>query len=218
MARATRHPDQSSHPLFSLLQPRLPQSRHLNHTGDRTEFFQLLRERYGMTLNDLDALMRERPEYKDKASHPVPKLFREVQLDFSVYMDYGAFRDLQRHRRMEQFVEYLTPLYGFATPPGLADVSLDHYRDFRELMRSFLQVPWPTDPQQRMLCQYLVPLAFIVGWHIKMDMEQLYYLVELRTQEAGHPSYRSVAHDMWEAAARPYPILTQWVRPRGPRP
>lgn len=79
-------------------------------------------------------------------------------------------------------------------------------------------VPWSDDPQQRMLCQYLVPLAFIVGWHIKMDLEQLYYLVELRTQEAGHPSYRSVSYDLWDEAAQPYPILTQWVRPRGTRP
>lgn len=188
------------------------------HGMEETEFFWLLRERYGMTFNDLNAFMLGRPEYKDRASHAVPKLFREVQLDFSIYMDYGAFRDLQRHRRMEQVVEYLTPIYGFATPPGLREASPSHYQSFQVLLNKFARLSWSDDPQQRMLCQYLMPLAFIVGWHVKMDLEQLYYLVELRTQEAGHPSYRGVSYDLWDEAARHYPILTQWIRPRGPRP
>jgi thymidylate synthase ThyX len=183
-----------------------------------TAFWKRLRDRYGMKPQDLDALMQDRPEYKDKASHEVPKLFRDVQLDFSIYMDYGAFRDLQRHRRMEQFVEYLTPIYGFAIPPGMVDIANKHYRDFRSLLERFEAVPWPTDPVQRMLCQYLTPLAFLVGWHVKMDLQQLYYLVELRTQEAGHPSYRGVSYDLWDETTEEFPILTQWMRPRGPRP
>lgn len=181
-------------------------------------FFRLLWERYGISIDDLDVLMQSRPQYKGKASHSVPRFFREVQLDFSVLMDYGGFRDLQRHRRMEQFVEYLTPIYGYATPPGLKDLSFSHHWCFQRLLDRFMQAPWPKDATQRMLCQYLVPMAFFVGWHVKMDLEQLYYLVELRTQEAGHTSYRDVSYLLLDEAAKSYPALTRWVRPRGPRP
>lgn len=176
------------------------------------DFAHLLQTRYGLTLQDLDKLMQERPEY-----HEAPKFFREIQLDFSIYMDYGAFRDLQRHRRMEQFVEPLTPNHGFSVPPGL-EVSMPVFNQFNTLLEKFCKIKWPKDPKQQELCQYLVPLAFIVGWHIKMDLQELYYLVELRTQEAGHPSYRKIAYDLWDEAAKEYPTLTQWIRPRGPRP
>ena len=183
-----------------------------DHGKSETDFFKLLRSRYGMTPQALNDLMQDRPEH-----HEAPKFFREVQLDFSIYMDYGAFRDLQRHRRMEQFVEPLTPSYGFSTPPGLGALP-DALGKFTQLLAKFNQVDWPRDPQQQALCQYLVPLAFLVGWHIKMDLQELYYLAELRTQEAGHPSYRQVSYEMWDAAAQEYPVLTQWIRPRGPRP
>ncbi len=180
---------------------------------DETQFWTLLRTRYGMTPQDLMALMQDRPEH-----HCVPKFFREVQISYSIYMDYGAFRDLQRHRRMDQFVEPLSPVYGFALPPGLETISNDAYWKMRTLFLEFPAADWPDDPIQQMLCQYLVPLAFRVGWHVNMDLQQLYYLVELRTQEAGHSSYRQVAYALWDHAAGRFPFLTQWIRPRGPRP
>jgi thymidylate synthase ThyX len=180
---------------------------------DETQFWTLLRRRYGMSPVDLMNLMKDRPEH-----HSVPKVFREVQLSYSIYMDYGAFRDLQRHRRMDQFVEPLSPVYGFALPPGLETSANLAYWKMRKLFMEFPEVTWPEDPMQQMLCQYLIPLAFRVGWHVTMDLQQLYYLVELRTQEAGHPSYRQVSYDLWDHAASRFPFLTQWIRPRGPRP
>lgn len=180
---------------------------------DETQFWTLLKRRYGMNPQDLMALMKDRPEH-----HGVPKFFREVRLSYSIYMDYGAFRDLQRHRRMDQFVEPLSPVYGFALPPGLQSISDEAYQKMSALFSEFSRQDWPDDPLQQMLCQYLVPLAFRVGWHVNLDLQQLYYLVELRTQEAGHSSYRQVAWSLWDQAAERFPFLIQWIRPRGPRP
>jgi len=171
-------------------------------------FKKLLQTRYGMTLEKLDRLMAERPEY-----HAVPHLFREARFSYSIYMDYGAFRDLQRHRRLDQFVEPLTPLHGFSTPPGLEGELL---KEYQRVLGLFEALPWSKEPQQALLCQYLVPLAFRVGWHIKLDLQQLYYLVELRTRPAGHISYRKVAHEMLTEAKKLFPTLTQWVRATKP--
>lgn len=177
------------------------------------QFWTLLRNRYGWTLKEMHSIMADRPKH-----HSVPKFFREVQLDYSIYMDYGAFRDLQRHRRMLQFVEPLTPVYGFTTPPNLELIATDAYQAMNNVLQKFNQLDWPNNPLQQLLCQYFVPLAFRVGWHVKIDLQQLYYLVELRTQEAGHPSYRQVAYDIWDQASEQFPFMTRWIRPRGPRP
>ncbi len=171
-------------------------------------FEKLLQTRYGMTFEKLAGLMAERPEH-----HAAPKLFREFRFDYSIFMDYGAFRDLQRHRRMEQFVDPLTPFYGFSTPPGLEGELLAEYQ---RVLWLFEQLTWPEDSQQALLCQYLVPLAFRVGWHIKLDLQQLYYLVELRTRPAGHISYRRVSYDMYQLAGSRVPRLMEWCRAVSP--
>lgn len=178
--------------------------RLVSSSPSEAAFWGLLNSHYGMTPRDLSRAMANRPEH-----HAVPSLFREVRFQYAIYMDYGAFRDLQRHRRMEQFVEPLTPYYGYVVPPELSGLYLVRYK---ELLDRFRDLSWPKDPQQRMLAQYLLPLAFRVGWHISLDLQQLYYLTELRTRPAGHISYRKVAYRMLEWAETKYPALTQWCR------
>ena len=45
-----------------------------------------------------------------------------------------------------------------------------------------------------------------------MDLEELYYIVELRTKPQGHISYRRVAYDMFELAKDRHQQLMQWCR------
>ena len=110
---------------------------------------------------------------------------------------------------MDQCVEPLTPHHGFSTPPGVEGELL---KEYRRVLGVFEALPWPKDAYQALLCQYLVPLAFRVGWHIKLDLQQLYYLVELRTRPAGHISYRRVSYDMYRLAHERVPHLMQWCR------
>jgi thymidylate synthase ThyX len=168
------------------------------------DFWETLRGLYDMTPRDLNRVMHERPEH-----HAAPAIFRDVSLSYSVHMDYGAFRDLQRHRRMEQYVEPLTPYYGFVTPAELSGTTF--WAEYQKLLKQFIG-PWPKDPDQRVMAQYLLPLAFRVGWHISLDLQQLYYLAELRTRPAGHISYRRVAYQMVTTAEKHLPALVQWVR------
>lgn len=174
-----------------------------------SDVLQSLQEMYGLVPQDLNSVMGDRPTH-----HAVPKFFREVQLKYRILLDYGAFRDLQRHRRMTQFVEPLTPMYGYSLPPDLS-LHPELLDEYRHLLSKFERYPWPTAHDQ-LAGQYLVPMAFKVGWYVRLDLQELYYLVELRTQEAGHYSYRKVAYDMWRCAMKEYPFLTQWLRPRGP--
>ena len=176
------------------------------------EFWTWLRAAYGWTAVQLAEHMKLRPE-----RHAAPKFFRYLTIHYYTTIDYGAYRDLQRHRRMEQYTGLVTNSLGYSMPPGSKCDRMVRSR-IRRVLDQFARVSWPTDPVQRILCQYLVPLAFRVPWYIKMDLEQLYYLVELRTQEAGHESYRQAAFEMMDFAAAEWPFLTQWIRPRGPRP
>lgn len=114
---------------------------------------------------------------------------------FDVKCDIGAFRDLQRHRLMTlEWQRYSTRL-GYDLPSDVAaegltaewvsmmDDSGELYEDIRDAL----------GPD---VAQYVVPFAYNIRFVMEMSPRQAFHLIELRSQPAGHPAYRSVAHQM----------------------
>lgn len=161
----------------------------------------LVRNMHHMSWEEFSSHMEQR------GKRAVPKVFRNVRMNFDILMDYGAFRDLQRHRRCEQYVELLTTNYGYLVPDDIVGTSMEaDYRQTMELARGYQ----PTlDPHLR---QYVIPLGYLHRSVFEMDLAEVYYLTELRTQPQGHISYRRVAYRMFEVANREYPELMQWCR------
>ncbi len=114
---------------------------------------------------------------------------------FDILSDYGAFRDLQRHRMLTIEWQRLTTRFGYDTPVELADVGLlDRWDDMMgrasdlfELLRSATNAD---------VAQYVVPFAFKIRYILDMNAREAFHLLELRTQPAGHPSYRRVSQEM----------------------
>ncbi|MCX6822344.1 MAG: FAD-dependent thymidylate synthase, partial [Candidatus Aenigmarchaeota archaeon] len=78
--------------------------RLLNHNPDNNlQFRKFLWDNYSISYDQLDELM------KTRGNRRVPQAFRMIDVVLEITMDYGAYRDLQRHRRCEQFSEILTP-------------------------------------------------------------------------------------------------------------
>ncbi len=44
--------------------------------------------------------------------------------------------------------------------------------------------------------QYVIPMAYNVRWYFQVNLRTLQWLCELRSQAAGHPSYRHCAQRM----------------------
>ena len=114
---------------------------------------------------------------------------------FDVTCDFGAFRDLQRHRMMTIEWQPLTARLGYQRPAELSDAglekvwadALDRAGEFYEQLRETLG---------RQVAQYAVPFAYRIRFMMEMNARQALHLIELRTQPAGHPSYRQVCIEM----------------------
>ncbi len=168
-------------------------------------FKRRVQERHDMSWEAFCKHMEGRPAWAG-----VPDVFKSVRLQFDVTMDYGAFRDLQRHRRCEQTVENLKIDYGYVVPDDIAGTELeDEYRRAMDLVGSYDDEDVIHDPD---LSQYVIPLGYLHRSVFDMDLKQLYYMVELRTKPQGHISYRRIAHDIYRIAARRHPELMQWCR------
>jgi thymidylate synthase ThyX len=60
--------------------------------------------------------------------------------------------------------------------------------------------------------QYAVPFAFRVRWRVKLNLREVYHLVELRSGRQGHPAYRAIAQEMYRQIAAVHPILAEGMR------
>ncbi len=147
----------------------------------------------------LDALQRQEllRTYigpRSNRRHRPGRAYERTDYRFELVTDYGAFRDLQRHRLCTIEWQSLAVDLGYEVPDmireagldGLFEESLQRSRDlFNELRTEF--------PHQ---AQYAVALAFKIRYAIQMNAREAMHLIELRSGPQGHPSYRKVAHEM----------------------
>jgi thymidylate synthase ThyX len=126
--------------------------------------------------------------------HRPGRAFERTDYRFEVVSDYGAFRDLQRHRLLTIEWQPLTVDLGYDVPEVVVESGLaERYEEslarsadlFHDVQESF--------PDQ---AQYCVALAFRIRYVIQMNAREAMHLIELRSGPQGHPSYRRVAHEM----------------------
>jgi hypothetical protein len=135
---------------------------------------------------------------------------------FDILMDIGAYRDLHRHRRCVQILQDYTFAHGFDTPREIQEAghaplyakAMQRAAEAGHQLESLLAAQGEaTEP-----AQYLLPLAFRKRTLFKMDLAEVVYISELRTGPGGHWSYRNVAYQMYEQAAKRHPSLARYFR------
>ncbi len=159
---------------------------------------QLLRMVRSMTESERAGLIASLVGDRANRRHKPGRAMERTTYRFDVTCDIGAFRDLQRHRLMTLEWQRYTARLGYDLPEevdalGLADEwhkLMAHSLTFYEELRKDLGAD---------VAQYLVPFAFNVRFVMEMNPRQAFHLIELRSQAAGHPAYRRVAHEMHRA-------------------
>jgi len=117
--------------------------------------------------------------------------FRGGLYCFDMVMDIGAYRDLHRHRRCQQFRQQHTINLGFDTPRAIIDADLaDRYQSaVQRAWDTFAALPHPQG-------DYILPFATRSRYLFKMDFAEAEYMSRLRSGVKGHFSYRNVAWEM----------------------
>lgn len=183
---------------------RLVEPLGLNCRAQEEDFWARVSDWYGMSKGAFDTFMEGR------GKHQVPDIFKTVTVTFDIVMDYGAFRDLQRHRRCEQYIEPLGPSYGYVVPDDLVGAHADRYRAAMDKSFAACQAMLRSTPLD--MVQYALPLGTLHRSKFQMDLREVYYLTELRTQPQGHISYRRIAWQLYEEALNAFPTLMKWCR------
>lgn len=139
-----------------------------------------------------------------------PRAFEASTMTFELMLDYGAYRDLQRHRMLTPATQRLTCRLGFETPQDLAELGYaDIYQDAMLAARDAWHVMEPAHPLE---AQYAVPLGFRVRTLWTLNLRELFHVIELRSAKQGHTSYRRIAQGLYRTAITVHPWLKDLIR------
>jgi thymidylate synthase ThyX len=143
--------------------------------------------------------------------HKPGRAFERTSYRFDVLGDYGAFRDLQRHRLLSLEWQRLSPDFGYTTPAAIADIGAG--AEWDEVMRAGAELYAVLAANGlREVAPYVLPMAYRVRFYMDMNAREAMHLIELRSTPQGHPAYRRVAQRMHALIAERHPAIAAAMR------
>jgi thymidylate synthase ThyX len=132
--------------------------------------------------------------------HKPGRAFERAQYRFDVLADYGAFRDLQRHRLLTIEWQLLSTEHGYTEPAAIEEAGA--LADWRSVMErsAALEAALRAHGLEE-AAPYAVAMAYRVRFYMDMNAREAMHVIELRTAPQGHPSYRRVCQLMHRAIA-----------------
>jgi thymidylate synthase ThyX len=114
---------------------------------------------------------------------------------FDILSDYGAFRDLQRHRLLTVEWQDLTPTHGYTMPRAVGEAGAEEaYAG--AMARSAALHGVLAERFGRVQAAYAVALAYRIRYVMQLNGREAMHMIELRTSPQGHPEYRKVCQQM----------------------
>jgi thymidylate synthase ThyX len=132
--------------------------------------------------------------------------FEALRYRFEIVADYGAFRDLQRHRMLTVQWQSLTPDLGAGVPEQveLAGCGEGYRRALEISAREYERL---RDAGLETAAPYALCLGYRIRFILDLNAREAMQLIELRSGREGHPSYRAVAHEMHAQIAAVHPAV-----------
>jgi hypothetical protein len=156
-----------------------------------------------MSADEREAVLKAYVGERANRRHKPGRAFERTGYRFDVLCDYGAFRDLQRHRPLTLEWQTLTPAQGYETPEVIADAGMTERWD-GVMADSAATWKMLEEHAGRDVAQYAVSMAYKIRFVMQMTAREAMHLIELRSSPQGHPTYRRVAqtmHDLIEKTA-----------------
>lgn len=167
-------------------------------------------------VRTLDLAAKERivDEYLcRRGRHDAPgRALERIVCTIEMTMDYGAYRDVQRHRMATQTLQPLSPALGYAMPTEMERFGYaDRYKELMERAAdAYRHIAGAGLTHE---AAYVLPLATRVRALFTWNLREVTHFVELRSARQGHPSYRRIAQDVYRAVAQAHPLISKYLRP-----
>jgi thymidylate synthase ThyX len=160
-----------------------------------------------LSTDERTALLSDLVGERANRRHRPGRGFEALRYRFEIVSDYGAFRDLQRHRMLTVQWQKLTPELGAGVPDEVDLAGCGgEYRRALDLSRVAHQ-RLLDDGHDARVAQYALCLGYRIRYVLDLNAREAMQLIELRSGREGHPSYRAVAHEMHRQIAAVHPAV-----------
>jgi thymidylate synthase ThyX len=156
---------------------------------------QLIAAARRLTADDRARVLRAYAGDRGNRRHRPGRAFERTSYRFDVLTDYGAFRDLQRHRLLTLEWQPLTTRHGYTEPAAIVEAGGG--ADWERAMTASAEL------HERLLAAglhsvapYAVAMAYRVRFYMDMNAREAMHVIELRSAPQGHPAYRRVCQAM----------------------
>src|SRR4051794_23680053 len=159
-----------------------------------------------LSAEERTGLVRDLVAERENRRHRPGRGFETLAYRFEIVSDYGAFRDLQRHRLLTCQWQRLSPNLGADVPHEVEEAGLGaEYARALETSRTDYERLCGEDLGAE--APYALCLAYRIRYVLELDAREALHLIELRSGREGHPSYRAVALQMRDAIAAVHPSV-----------
>lgn len=166
------------------------------YAGSDLPHDQLMEKARAMTTDERAVVLRTSVGKRENRRHRPGRAFEHTTYTFDILSDYGAFRDLQRHRMLTIEWQDLTTDHGFARADAIEEVGalsawervMDESAELRERLASRYST---------LVAQYAVSLAYRIRFQMRMNAREAMHIIELRTAPQGHAAYRRICQKMY---------------------
>jgi thymidylate synthase ThyX len=147
-----------------------------------------------MSTEDRLRVVRAYTGDRSNRRHKPGRALERCSYRFDVLADYGAFRDLQRHRMLTVDWQQLSPRHGYVRPAAVelagCSADFDEAMERSALLHDAMVGEFPNQ------APYAVSFGYRVRFSMQMNAREAMHLIELRTTPQGHAAYRRVAQEM----------------------
>lgn len=164
------------------------------YESSRLSESELLERVRAMGSDDRAAILRAYVGSRTNRRHRPGRAFERTTYSFEMLSDYGAFRDLQRHRLLTIEWQELTAEHGYTEPAAIDEIGAGN--DWRRVMDRTAELHRALRDESTTLAQYAVPMAYRIRYRMQMNAREAMHVIELRTAPQGHPAYRRVCQRM----------------------
>lgn len=148
-----------------------------------------------MSEREIDAVIDAYVGHRSNRRHRPGRAMEQTYYRFDILCDYGIFRDLQRHRMLTLEWQELDTGSGYVTPEAVTDVDAgDAWHAAMGSMAALYETV--AAATSTTVAQYVVPFAYNVRFVMNLNAREAFHMLELRTQQGGHPDYRRVCQLM----------------------
>jgi len=147
-----------------------------------------------MTADERLTVVRAYCGTRSNRRHKPGRALERAVYRFDVLSDYGAFRDLQRHRMLTIEWQPLSTCHGYVMPDEVDAVGASSvFKQVMAISADLYDALFSVLPDH---AAYAVALAYRVRYAMQLNAREAMHMLELRTGEQGNPAYRRICQRM----------------------